>query len=183
MSGGWWVPGAQLPERERGPRARVPIPGLADWSTRASAALIELSIAGGIATTYSIVLFAARPVFALVEAVALVCGVHMAPVFPVLYWLLGVVFLVWQAAQRGRTGQSVGQRLLRIVLVDEDTGAPVGPARSVLRSLLHVLDIGGLFFGYVRPIFQVRAQTWADQICRTVVVTQDAINKIATEVE
>jgi len=179
----WWEPGAVVPQRRTPPGIRVPIPGLASWSARALATLIELSIAGGIATAYSIVLFAARPVFALVEAVALICGVHMAPLFPVLYWLLGVVFLVWQAALRGSTGQSVGQRLMRIVLVDEDTGAPVGPARSVLRSLLHVLDIASVFFGYVRPIFQYRAQTWADQICRTVVVTQDAIDKIAMEVE
>jgi len=172
-----------VPERrERGGRSarvRVPVPGLAQWSERASASLIELSIAGGIATTYSIVLVAARPVFALVEAVALVCGVHLEPLFPFLYWALGVAFLVWQAALRGRTGQSLGQRLMRIVLVDEDTGRPVGPARSILRSVLHVLDIGALFFGYVRPVFQYRAQTFADQICRTVVVTMDTINKIA----
>ena len=186
MSGQWWVPGVDLPERrERGKgaaaRVRVPIPGLADWSTRAAASLLELSIAGGIATTYSVVLVAARPVFALVEAAALVCGVHLEPVFPLLYWALGLAYLVWQASLRGRTGQSQGQRLMRIVLVDEDTGRPVGPARSILRSLLHVLDIGGLFFGYIRPVFQYRAQTWADQITRTVVVTMDTINKIAIE--
>ena len=181
MSGPWWVPGAAVPERrERGARsARVPVPGLADWSARASASLIELSIAGGIATLYSVVLVAARPAFALVEAAALVCGVHMAPVFPLLYWALGVSFLTWQASLRGRTGQSLGQRLMRIVLVDEDTGRPVGAARSVLRSVLHVLDIGSCFFGYIRPVFQYRAQTFADQICRTVVVTMETINKIA----
>ena len=185
MSGGWWAPGTQLPQRrERADRGvRVPVPGLAVWSARASATLIELSIAGGIATTYSIVLFAARPVFALVEAVALICGVHMAPVFPVLYWALGVCFLVWQAAVRGRTGQSIGQQLMRIYVVDEDTGRPVGPARSILRSVLHVLDIAACFFGYLRPLFQYRAQTWADQICRTVVVTATAINTIATETD
>ncbi len=162
----------------------MPVPGLADWSARASASLLELSIAGGIATTYSILLYVARPVFALVEAVALIGGVHMQPVFPFLYWALGGVFLLWQAGLRGLTGQSVGQRLLRIVVVDEDTGAPVGVARSIVRSVLHVLDIGSVFFGYIRPIFQYRGQTFADQICRTVVVTMDTINKIAiSEVE
>ncbi|MQS17914.1 RDD family protein [Streptomyces kaniharaensis] len=42
---------------------------------------------------------------------------------------------------RGQTGESVGQRLMGIVTVDEDTGASIGPARSVIRSLAHVLDI------------------------------------------
>jgi len=181
VSGDWWEPGAVVPERrERGPRAaRVPVPGLASWADRASASLIEISIAGGIGTAYSILLVVARPVFALVEAVALLLGVHLEPVFLLLYWALGVVFLVWQWALRGSTGQSLGQRLMRIVLVDEDTGRPVGPARSILRSLLHVLDVAPVFFGYVRPVFQYRAQTWADQICRTVVVSVDTINKIA----
>jgi hypothetical protein len=70
---------------------------------------------------------------------------------------------------------------MRIVTVDEDTGAPVGPARSIIRSLLHVLDIAPVFFGYVRPVFQYRRQTWADQICHTVVVKVETINAIAEE--
>ena len=187
MSDVWWDPGAAVPERRdprgRQARARVPIPGLADWSVRASASLIEISIAGGIATAYSIALVVAKPVFALVQALALIFGVHLQSTFLFLYWGLGSGFLVWQAALRGRTGQSLGQRLMRIVLVDEDTGRPVGPARSVLRSVLHVVDIAPVFFGYVRPVFQYRRQTWADQICRTVVVTIETINKIATEEE
>jgi uncharacterized RDD family membrane protein YckC len=176
----WWEPGV-IPQRRApgAPVARVPIPGLADWATRASAALIEISIAGGVATAYSVALLVARPVFALVEAVALVCGVHLESVFVDLYGALPVAFLVWQWVLRGTTGQSLGQRIMRIVLVDEDLGCPVGAARSVLRSSLHVLDVGACFFGYVRPVFQYRRQTWADQICRTVVVSVDTINKIA----
>ncbi|MFC1436567.1 RDD family protein [Streptacidiphilus sp. N1-3] len=161
---------------------RVPIPGLAGWSVRASASLVEISIAGGVATAYSAALLFARPVFALVEALALLLGVHMQSWFLSGYWALGVAFLVWQAAERGRTGQSLGMRLLGIVLVDEDTGAPVGPARSVLRSVLHVVDVAPVFFGYVRPVFHYRAQTFADQICRTVVVGVEVVNAIAEEV-
>jgi uncharacterized RDD family membrane protein YckC len=158
---------------------RVPVPGLAGWSARASASLIEISIAGGVVTAYSYALVFARPVFALVEAAALLLGWHMQSLFYSLYWVLGVGFLVWQAAERGRTGQSLGQRLMRIVTVDEDTGAPVGPARSILRSVLHFLDIGPVFFGYLRPVFHYRGQTFADQICRTVVVGVETVNAIA----
>ncbi|MEZ0095833.1 RDD family protein [Streptacidiphilus sp. EB129] len=180
-AGDWWVPGAAavVPPARGERRPRVPIPGLADWSARASATLIEISIVGGIATAYGYALYLARPVFALVEAVALLAGVGLQPVFGFLYWGLGVAFLVWQWALRGSTGQSLGQRLLRIVTVDEDTGAPIGPARSIVRSVLHVVDIAPVFFGYVRPLFQYRRQTWADQICRTVVVKVETINAIA----
>jgi uncharacterized RDD family membrane protein YckC len=178
-SGNWWEPGAIPARADR--RPRIPIPGLADWNARASASLIEISIAGGVLTAYTYTLFLARPVFALVEAVALLLSIHLQPVFAFLSWALGVAFLFWQAAMRGSTGQSLGQKLMRIVTVDEDTGAPVGPARSIIRSLLHVLDIAPVFFGYVRPVFQYRRQTWADQICHTVVVKVETINAIAEE--
>lgn len=182
MTGSWWEPDCDpVPARRDPALLRVPIPGLADWSTRASAALIEISIAGGIVTAYSTALVFARPVFALVEAIALLVGVHMQGVFLSLYWVLGVVFLLWQAALRGRTGQSLGQRLLHIVTVDEDTGAPIGAARSILRSVLHVADIAPVFFGYMRPVFHYRGQTFADQISRTVVVGAGTINAIAKE--
>ena len=176
----WWEPGAIPERRAPGGRAeRVAIPGLADWGVRASASLIEISVAGGVSTAYSVALLVARPVFALIEVAGLVVGVHLEPVFVDLYGLLPVLFLLWQWVQRGTTGQSLGMRLMRIVLVDEDTGRPVGAARSVLRSVLHVLDVAPCFFGYLRPVFQYRRQTWADQVCRTVVVDMATINKIA----
>ncbi|MEV5508831.1 RDD family protein [Streptomyces orinoci] len=41
-------------------------------------------------------------------------------------------FFVWQWALRGQTGQSLGQRLMGIRTVCEETGQPLGPGRSVL---------------------------------------------------
>ncbi|MDH6135040.1 putative RDD family membrane protein YckC [Kitasatospora sp. MAA4] len=158
---------------------RAAVPGLADWSTRASAALLEISIAAGIVSAYGYLLYYARPAFALIQTLALIVGFHMQPVFAFFYWALAVAFLLWQWALRGLTGQSLGQRMMRIVTVDEDTGRPIGPARSVVRSLLHVVDIAPGFFGFIRPVVHYRRQTWADQICRTVVVEMDVINKMA----
>lgn len=160
------------------PVSRVPVPGLADWGTRACATLIEISIAAGVATAYSLALVFARPVFALIEAIALLAGVHLQGLFLDLYWFLGAAFLCWQWAVRGQTGQSVGQRLMGIVTVDMDTAAVIGPARSILRSLLHVVDIAPCFFGYARPVFHHQRQTWADQICRTVVVSVETIDEL-----
>ncbi|MFF2660631.1 RDD family protein [Kitasatospora sp. NPDC058032] len=158
---------------------RPAVPGMADWSTRACAFLLEVSIAGGIMTTYTALLYYARPPLALLQAVALLLSVHLEPVYRFLYWALPLVFLVWQWAVRGRTGQSLGQRVMRIVTVDEDTARPLGPARSIVRSLLHVVDVAPGFFGFVRPLVHHRRQTWADQISRSVVVDIDVINQIA----
>ncbi|SDT12003.1 RDD family protein [Streptomyces sp. TLI_053] len=159
--------------------SRPAVPGMADWSTRACAALIEVSIAGGIMTTYTAVLLYARPPLALLQLLAMLVNFDMQSLYKVLYWVLPLAFLVWQWALRGRTGQSLGQRVMRIVTVDEDTARPLGPARSIVRSLLHVVDIAPGFFGFVRPLVHHRRQTWADQISRSVVVDVDVINAIA----
>ncbi|MFD9597825.1 RDD family protein [Kitasatospora sp. NPDC059973] len=79
----------------------------------------------------------------------------------------------------GRTGQGLGGRLVGIVTVDEDTGAPIGAARAIWRGVLHSLDALPAFAGFVRPVTHVRRQTWADTISRSVVVRQDLIGRIA----
>ncbi|WP_329565352.1 RDD family protein [Kitasatospora sp. NBC_01266] len=162
---------------------RPAVAGMAPWGARAGAALLEISIASGVISAYGYLLYFARPAFALIQTVGLLLGFHMQPLFQLGYWASGSAFLVWQAAERGRTGQSLGQRLLRIVTVDEDTGRPVGVARSLVRSALHVADIAPGFFGCFRPLVHYRRQTFADQISRTVVVEIDVINKMAEVVK
>ncbi|MFJ4673846.1 RDD family protein [Kitasatospora purpeofusca] len=83
-------------------------------------------------------------------------------------WVVGCGWLVLQWAERGRTGQSLGWRLVGIVLVDEDTG-----------GLLHVLDALPALAGFVWPVTRVRRQTWADSISRSVVVRSDLAERIA----
>ncbi|MGW2543069.1 RDD family protein [Kitasatospora sp. NPDC001574] len=175
--GAWWTPG-HVPSPRRPARAPA-IPGLADWTDRATAAAVELGIAGGLMATYTALLHLASPVFALGQLAALLAGIDVRGALASLYWAAGAAWLVVQWTVRGRTGQSLGQRLVGIVVVDQDTGAPIGPARSILRSLLHTLDTLPLGAGYVRPVVHHQRQTWADTISRTVVVRMDLINTIA----
>lgn len=130
-------------------------------------------------TAYLALLYVARPAFALVQLAALLSGVDLRGFFASAYWLVGAAFLLSQWALRGTTGQSLGQQLMGIVTVDEDTGAPIGKARSIVRSLLHVLDVLPAFAGYARPVVHPRRQTWADTISRSVVMRMDFINSIA----
>ncbi|MFF2545721.1 hypothetical protein ACFVUY_24525 [Kitasatospora sp. NPDC058063] len=62
-----------------------------------------------------------------------------------------------QWTERGRTGQGLRGRLVGIVLVDEDTGAPIGAARALVRGVLHVLDaLSGFAGSAFRPFARQR---------------------------
>jgi uncharacterized RDD family membrane protein YckC len=84
--------------------------------------------------------------------------------------LLGMVWTVynrWFVA--GRTGQSLGKRVMRIRLVGEPSDAPIGPMNAFVRDLVHVLD-GMAYVGYLWPLWDDKKQTFADKIMRTIVV-------------
>ncbi|WTA56412.1 RDD family protein [Kitasatospora purpeofusca] len=133
---------------------------------------IEVGIAGGLMTAYLAGLSALAPAFAALQLLALFADTDIRR-------SLAGGWLVLQRAERGRTGQGLGGRLVGIVLVDEDTGAPIGPARAIWRGLLHALDAVPTFAGFVRPVTHVRRRTWADTISRSVVVRTDLIDRIA----
>jgi len=69
----------------------------------------------------------------------------------------------------GRTGQTVGKRVMRIWLVGRSTARPIGPFNAFIRDLLHTLD-GIAYVGYLWPLWDDERQTLADKIAETVVV-------------
>lgn len=87
--------------------------------------------------------------------------------------LLSVAALGWTIYNRyflaGRTGQSVGKRVMKTWLVSRTTGRPVGPLNAFLRDLLHTLDGLG-YVGYLWPLWDDEHQTLADKLAETVVV-------------
>ncbi len=92
-------------------------------------------------------------------------------------WMgIGSVLLLaalgWQIYNRwivgGRTGQSLGKRVLKIKLVSEATGQPIGALNAFLRDLLHTLD-GIAYIGYLWPLWDEKRQTFADKLMKTVV--------------
>ena len=70
----------------------------------------------------------------------------------------------------GRTGQSVGRRVLRLWLVGRETNRPVGAFNAFVRDLAHMVD-GVRWVGYLWPIWDAERQTFADKLTHTVVVT------------
>jgi uncharacterized RDD family membrane protein YckC len=86
--------------------------------------------------------------------------------------LAGLVVMVgiqiWNRAfKQGRTGQSVGKKVMGIKLVDERTGQPIGAGMSFVRDLAHTLD-GFFYLGYLWPLWDDKRQTFADKILSTV---------------
>ncbi|MUL66095.1 hypothetical protein BOO86_16590 [Mycobacterium sp. CBMA 234] len=94
----------------------------------------------------------------------------------VLIWLAGIVvavlFTVWNHGYlQGTTGSSLGKRLLRFRVIDENTGEPVGFGRSVVRQVAHLADAIPVFAGYLFPLWDDKRQTLADKIMSTVCVS------------
>jgi uncharacterized RDD family membrane protein YckC len=77
------------------------------------------------------------------------------------------VYNRWLVA--GRTGQSLGKRVMKIRLVGEPSDAPIGPMNAFVRDLVHILD-GMAYVGYLWPLWDDKKQTFADKLMRTIVV-------------
>jgi uncharacterized RDD family membrane protein YckC len=93
-------------------------------------------------------------------------------------WMLvgGVLLLAafgWQIYNRwlvaGRTGQSLGKRVLKTKLLAEATGQPIGPLNACLRDICHILDAMAFYIGFLWPLWDDKRQTFADKIMKTVV--------------
>jgi Mce-associated membrane protein len=82
-------------------------------------------------------------------------------------WMTGAVLAM--ALLQAYTGATPGKRAAGIVVVNRDSGRPVGFLTTVLRWLAHVLD-ALCFVGYLRPLWDKQHRTFADSLLSTVVV-------------
>jgi len=87
-----------------------------------------------------------------------------------------LMFGIWlwnRVYEMGRTGQSVGKKVLRLYLVSERTGDPMGVGLCFVREIVHYVD-GILYLGYLWPLWDRKRQTFADKIFGTVVAQEPA---------
>lgn len=70
---------------------------------------------------------------------------------------------------QGRTGQTIGRRVLKTKLIGEATGQPIGAGRCFLRDLAHVAD-GAAYVGYLWPLWDKKRQTFADMLLKDIVI-------------
>jgi RDD family len=149
-------------------------PGLlAPWDRRAASAVIDLAIVGGLLSLYAAAVGMLSPVLQLLTWAGASVGADIGSAVQAGYWFIICGWWLWQWTQRGRTGQTLGQELVGVWIVDEASGMPIGPGRSILRGLTHVLDLAPAGLGLLRPAWDRQRQTWADRVHHTVAITAD----------
>jgi uncharacterized RDD family membrane protein YckC len=88
-----------------------------------------------------------------------------------LLWVLTLAFQLWNRGYRqGKTGQSIGKSVMKIKMVSEATGQPIGFGMSFVRDLAHIVDGIICYVGFFFPLWDAKRQTIADKIISTVVL-------------
>ncbi|HET9647417.1 MAG TPA: RDD family protein [Microlunatus sp.] len=153
-------------------------PSLATWGRRVPAFLIDQApvLLGSTALSIAYVLF-------LVGLLRTPPGDGSVPeLAPALPWVIvGAVVLIaglgWDWYNRwltaGRTGQSLGKRVLGLRLLSEQTREPIGAGNAFARDLLHILDCIALV-GFFWPLWDAKRQTFADMLMSTIVLEERA---------
>ncbi len=88
----------------------------------------------------------------------------------ILGYVLLFAFVIWNSVFRqGRTGQSLGKKVLGIQVVKLETGQFLGVGTAFLRWLMATI-LGGLcLLNYLWPLWDAKKQTWHDMIVGSVV--------------
>jgi uncharacterized RDD family membrane protein YckC len=94
--------------------------------------------------------------------------------------LLGVFTVLWAAAlllpwiyfsvMWSWQGQSIGQKILGLHVVDGNNGAKISVGRAILRYFGVIISTWALFIGLIWAAFDPRKQGWHDKIASTFVV-------------
>lgn len=87
-------------------------------------------------------------------------------------WLAGVIIGIWnQVFRQGRTGQSIGKQQLGLKLIKESDSQVLGAGFCFVRQIANIINGIPCYIGYLWPLWDERRQTFADKICRTIVIT------------
>ena len=120
-------------------------PPLAEWPARVGATLIDSLI---ISVPYLI----------------------LSQISVALAYLVYLGLWLYLLYMQGTTGQTVGKKVLKIKLLREADGQPVGVGLSIGRAFVHIVDALPCLLGYLWPLWDAKKQTFADKILQTVVV-------------
>jgi uncharacterized RDD family membrane protein YckC len=90
--------------------------------------------------------------------------------FVLLYLLaLAVTFGYWIYFW-GSSGETIGMRLLRLRVIDANSGAPIGYGRATIRLLMTFVNTWACYIGWIWVAFDPRKQGWHDKVASSVVV-------------
>ncbi|GHF28895.1 RDD family protein [Streptomyces griseoluteus] len=92
------------------------------------------------------------------------------PALSLVGFLFMIAFLVYQVVQEGKTGQTIGKKVVGTRTLKEDTGQPLGGGMAFVRQLAHFIDGLPCYLGYLWPAWDSKRQTFADKICGSIVI-------------
>ncbi|MEE6137325.1 RDD family protein [Mycobacterium sp. 050128] len=162
-----------------GPAVRaLPTDSYTPWITRVLALLIDYlpyAIVQGIGTG---IMYATQQSSCVTDItqydVSQYCVSQPSMIGQLAQWLAtlaGLAYWLWNRGYRqGTTGSSLGKTAMKIKVVSETTGAPIGFGMSVVRDLAHFVDAVICFVGFLFPLWDAKRQTIADKILTTVVL-------------
>jgi uncharacterized RDD family membrane protein YckC len=85
--------------------------------------------------------------------------------------LVSIVY--YTLLEGGPGGAGVGKRALRLRVVDQRTGGPIGYPRAFVRWLTRILSALVFFLGYLWMLWDPEKQCWHDKLAGDVVVHTD----------
>ncbi|MFD3440632.1 RDD family protein [Streptomyces sp. NPDC058685] len=136
------------------------MPPLAHWGQRFGAYLLDALIIVG-------------PMYAL-GFIDLASSDDPANAGPGPFFAIGLVYAIgmgfFQLFKEGKTGQTIGKKVLGISLLREADGSTLGFGMAFVRKLAHFLDSIACYIGWLWPLWDAKKQTFADKVCNTVVV-------------
>ncbi|MER8031943.1 RDD family protein [Streptomyces bauhiniae] len=100
----------------------------------------------------------------------LVGGAKSIPALVIIGYLAILGLFIWQVIQEGKTGQTVGKKVVGTRTLKEETGQPLGGGMAFVRQLAHVLDGLPCYLGYLWPAWDSKRQTFSDKVCGAIVI-------------
>ncbi|MEV0439192.1 RDD family protein [Streptomyces spectabilis] len=135
-------------------------PELAHWGLRVGATLLD-----GLITVV--------PLYLVVGLAVGIGGEDMtaaASLVSVLALAYTVFMGFYQIHLEGKTGQTIGKRIVGIRVLREADGRFLGFGMAFVRKLAHFLDSIPCYIGYLWPLWDDKKQCFADKVCGTVVI-------------
>jgi uncharacterized RDD family membrane protein YckC len=84
--------------------------------------------------------------------------------------LVGLAIFLYFGYLTGTTGQTPGRQVVKIKVLREADGQPLGAGAGIGRAFLHILDVISIGIGYLWPLWDKKNQTFADKAIHSVVI-------------
>jgi uncharacterized RDD family membrane protein YckC len=140
------------------------LPGqLASWGSRVLASILDSIVA--------ILLMAAGAITGLALSGSMDEMSDAGGAAMIIGYAAGIVFQIWnRLIRQGRTGQSLGKKVVGLKIVAPETGALIGFGRNFGREVCAFIFNYFCFLNVLWPLWDDKHQTWHDKVASDIVI-------------